>query len=150
LEACANAWANKFVYANLRPHLASWFRQLEDAYPEELLKLKARLRKTPFTTMGVTKNYVSMVPMDQDVLHFVISWFIRGILYFRSVFLLLPFYEFPLRFKLCLRGFFAEDVVDAGKFVFLGFNLFFRPRSGTMLLLKSSWLTHYIAAVQNP
>ncbi len=56
LEAYANAWADKFVDANLQPHLASWLRQLEDEYPEELLKLKARLEKTSFTTMGVTKN----------------------------------------------------------------------------------------------
>jgi hypothetical protein len=40
LEACANVWATKFVDTNLRPHLASWIRQLEDAYPEEFLKLK--------------------------------------------------------------------------------------------------------------
>jgi hypothetical protein len=64
LEACANAWADKFVDANLRPHLASWLQQLEDAYPEELPKLKARLGKTPFTAMGVTKNYVFAAHTD--------------------------------------------------------------------------------------
>jgi hypothetical protein len=58
---------------------------LEDAYPEELLKLKVRLEKTPFTDMGVTKNYVFAAHMDRDILHFVISWFIRSILYFPSV-----------------------------------------------------------------
>jgi hypothetical protein len=26
------------------------------------------------------------------VLHFVISWFIQGIIYFRSIFLVLPFF----------------------------------------------------------
>jgi hypothetical protein len=150
LEACANAWANKFVDANLRPHLASGLRQLEDSYLEELFKLKVRLRKTPFIAMGVTKNYVFVAHTNRDVLHSVISWFIRGILYFHYVLLLFPFYEFSLRFKLCLRGFFARDVVDAGKFVFSSFNLFFRPRSGTMFLLKSSRLTNYIVAVQNP
>ncbi|CAK9278607.1 unnamed protein product [Sphagnum jensenii] len=54
LKAYTNAWADKFVDTNLRPHLASWLLQLEDAYPEELPKLKAHLRKTPFTTMGTT------------------------------------------------------------------------------------------------
>ncbi len=52
LEAYANAWANKFVDTNLRPHLAFWLLQLENAYPKELPKLKARFGKTPFTTMG--------------------------------------------------------------------------------------------------
>ncbi|CAK9253760.1 unnamed protein product [Sphagnum jensenii] len=42
------------------------------------------------------------------------------------------------------------DVADAGKFVFPGFSLFFRPRSGTVLLLNSSRLSHYTAAVLNP
>jgi hypothetical protein len=46
--------------------------------------------------MGVTKNYVFAAHTDWDVLHFVISWFIQGILYFRSLFFLLPFYEFCL------------------------------------------------------
>jgi hypothetical protein len=41
-------------------------------------------------------------------------------------------------------------VADAGKFVFPGFSLFFRPRSGTVLLLNSSRLSHYTAAVLNP
>jgi hypothetical protein len=150
LEACANTWADKFVDANLRPHLASWFQELEDAYPEKLPKLKARFGNTPFTTMGVTKNYVSIAHTDRDVLHSMISWFIRGIFYFYFVFLLLPFYEFSLRFKLCLCGFFIRDGADAGKFVFPGFSLFFPPRSGTVLLLKSSRLTHNTAAVQNP
>ncbi len=85
LEAFANTWADKFVDTNLRPHLASWFRELEDAYPEDLPKLKARLRKMPFTAMGVTKNYVSLTHTNRDVLHSVISWFIRSILYFRSL-----------------------------------------------------------------
>jgi len=98
---------------------------------------------------GVTKNYVSVVHMDRDVLHSVISWFIQSIFYFCSVFLLLPFYEFSFRFKLCLCAFFAGDVVDTGKFVFPGFNLFFRSQSGTVLFLKSSQLTHYTVAIQN-
>jgi len=76
LEAFTNAWADKFVNANLRPHLASWLRELEDAYPEKLPKLKACFGKTPFTIMGVTKNYVSLTHTDRDILHFVISWFI--------------------------------------------------------------------------
>jgi hypothetical protein len=87
---------------------------------EELLKLNARLGKTPFTAMGVTKNYVSMVHIDRDVLHAVISWFIQSIFYFYFLFLLFPFYEFSLRFKLCLCEFFARDVADTGKFVFPG------------------------------
>jgi hypothetical protein len=87
LEANANAWADKFINTNLRPHLASWLLQLEDAYPEELPKLKVRLRKTSFTTMGVTKNYAYAAHTDRDVLHSMISWFIRGIFYFPSVFL---------------------------------------------------------------
>ncbi|CAM6074878.1 unnamed protein product [Sphagnum tenellum] len=120
LEAYGNAWADKFVDTNLRPHLASWLRELEDVYPEELPKLRARLGKTPFTAMGVTRNYVSAAHTDRDVLHSVISWFIRG------------------------------DVADAGKFVFPGFSLFFRPRSGTVLLLNSSRLSHYTAAILNP
>jgi hypothetical protein len=41
-------------------------------------------------------------------------------------------------------------MADAGKFVFPGFSLFFRPRSGTVLLLNSSRLSHYTAAVLNP
>jgi hypothetical protein len=65
-------------------------------------------------------------------------------------FFLLPFYEFSLMFKLCLCGFFVGDVANVGKFVFLGFSLFFQPRSETVLLLKSSRLTHYMAVVQNP
>ncbi len=41
-------------------------------------------------------------------------------------------------------------MADAGKFVFPGFSLFFRPRPGTVLLLNSSRLSHYTAAVLNP
>jgi hypothetical protein len=102
LEAYANAWVDKFVDTNLRPHLASWLLQLEDAYPEKLPKLKARLGKTLFTAMGVTKNYVSAAHTDRDVLHSAISWFIQGILYFPSIFLVFPFYQFCFRFMLCL------------------------------------------------
>jgi hypothetical protein len=40
-------------------------------------------------------------------------------------------------------------VADAGKFVFLGFSLFFRPRSGTVLFLNFSRLSHYTATVVN-
>ncbi len=87
LEAYVNAWANKFVDTNLCPHLASWLLELENAYPEELPKLKAHLGKTSFTAMGVTKNYVSAAHTDRDVLHSLISWFIQGIVYFPSVFL---------------------------------------------------------------
>jgi len=76
LEAYANVWADKFVDANLCPHLASWLRQLEDAYPQELLKLKARLGKMSFIAMGVTKNYVSAAHTNRNVLHSTISWFI--------------------------------------------------------------------------
>ncbi len=150
LEAYANTWANKFVDANLHPHLVSWLRELEDAYPEQLPKLKVCLGKTPFIAMGVTKNYVFVVHTDRDVLHSMISWFIEGILYFYYVFLLFPFNEFSLRFKLCLAPFFVGDVADARKFVFPGFNLFFQPRLGTVLLLKSYRLTQYTKAVQNP
>jgi hypothetical protein len=92
LEAYANIWADKFVDANLRPQLASWLQQLEDAYPEELPELKACFEKTLFTIMGVTNNYVFVAHTDRDVLHFVISWFIQGIIYFRSIFLVLPFF----------------------------------------------------------
>ncbi len=102
LEAYANAWADKFVDTNLHPHLASWLLQLEDAYPKELPKLKARLEKTPFTAMGVTKNYVSTAHTNRNVPCSVISWFIRGILYFPSVFFVFPFYQFCFRFILCL------------------------------------------------
>jgi hypothetical protein len=76
LKAYANAWVDKFVDTNLCPHLASWLLQLEDAYLEELPKFKACLGKTPFTAMGVTKNYVSAVHTDRDVVHSVIFWFI--------------------------------------------------------------------------
>jgi len=75
--------------------------------------------------MGITKNYVFARHMDRNVLHSVISWFIRGILYFWSLFLLLPFYEFCLGFNLCFCEFFIRDVADAGKFVFPDFGLFF-------------------------
>jgi hypothetical protein len=88
LEAYGNAWADKFVDTNLRSCLASWLQELEDVYPKELPKLTARLGKTPFTAMGVTKNYVSAAHTDRDVLHSVIFWFIRGILYISSVFLI--------------------------------------------------------------
>ncbi len=40
-------------------------------------------------------------------------------------------------------------MADAGKFVFLGFSLFFRPQSGTVFLLKSSRLNHYTTTVLN-
>jgi hypothetical protein len=86
----------------LLPSLILGLLQLEDAYPEKLFKFKARLEKTPFTTMGVTKNYVSAAHIDRDVMHSVISWFIRGILYFPSVFLIFPFYQFCFKFILCL------------------------------------------------
>jgi uncharacterized protein YggL (DUF469 family) len=45
---------------------------------------------------------------------------------------------------------FLGDMADARKFVFLGFSVFFRPRSGTMLLLNSSQFGHYMAVVINP
>jgi hypothetical protein len=102
LKAYDNVWADKFVDTNLRPHLASWLQELEDVYPKELPKLTTRLGKTPFTAMGVTRNYVSAAHTDRNVLHFVISWFIRGILYFPSVFLIFPSYPFCFRFILCL------------------------------------------------
>jgi len=44
---------------------------------------------------------------------------------------------------------FPRDVADVRKFVFLGFNLFFRPWSRTVLLLNSSQLSHYTAAILN-
>jgi len=102
LRGYDNVWVDKFVNTNLCPHLASWLLQLEDVYLEKLPKLKARLGKTSFTTMGVTKNYVSAAHTDRDVLHSLISWFIRGILYFPFIFLVLPFYPFCFRFILCL------------------------------------------------
>ncbi len=49
---------------------------------------------------------------------------------------------------MCLCEFFAGDVADAGKFVLPSFSLFLRPRSGIVLLLKSSRLTHYTVAIQ--
>ncbi len=149
LKAYANVWADKFVDTNLRPHLASWLLQLEDAYPKELPKLKARLGKTPFTAMGVTKNYVSVAHTNRDILYSVISWFIRNIIYFPFVFLVFPFYQFCFRFILCLCDPF-QGMWRVWGFVFLGFSLFFRPRSGTMLLLNSSRLSHYMAPVLNP
>jgi hypothetical protein len=72
LEAYLNAWADKFLDANLCPHLVSWLRQVEDAYPEELPKLKACFGKMSFTPMGVTRNYVSTAHTNRDVLHSVI------------------------------------------------------------------------------
>ncbi len=40
-------------------------------------------------------------------------------------------------------------MADAGKFVVPGFSLFFRHRSGTVLLLNFSRLSHYTTAVLN-
>jgi hypothetical protein len=45
---------------------------------------------------------------------------------------------------------FPRDVADAGKFIFLGFSLFFRPQSGTVLFLNFSRLSNYTAPVLNP
>jgi hypothetical protein len=34
-----------------------------------------------------------------------------------------------------------------GQFVFLGYGLFFQPKFGTIILLDSSFVAHYIALV---
>ncbi len=36
LERCADVWATEFVQAHLRPHLASWLRELDSLFPDEL------------------------------------------------------------------------------------------------------------------
>jgi hypothetical protein len=102
LKAYANVWANKFVDTNLRPHFVSWLLQLEDTYPEELPKLTACLEKMPFTAMGVTKNYVYAAHTDRDVLHSVISWFIRDIFTSHLFSLFFSFYQFCFMFIVCL------------------------------------------------
>jgi hypothetical protein len=102
LEAYANVWADKFVDTNLRPHLASWLLQLEDAYPEELPKLKARLEKTPFTAMGVIKNYVFAAHTDRNILHFVILGLFEVFFTSHLFSLFFPFYQFCFKFIVCL------------------------------------------------
>jgi len=49
---------------------------------------------------------------------------------------LFSLFFFFINLKLCLFEFFTGDVVGAGKFVFLGFSLFFWSWSGSVLLLK--------------
>jgi hypothetical protein len=96
LEAYASIWTNKFVNTNLHPQLASWLKELEDAYPKELPLLKVHFGKTSFTIMRVMKNYLSTTHTDRNVLHFMICWFIKGILNFKSIFIVLPFPSFVL------------------------------------------------------
>jgi len=88
--------------------------------------------------------------MDRDVLHSMISWFIRGILYFPSVFLVFSLLSISFQVHNVFMWSFPGDVVNAGKFVFLGFNMFFQLRSRTVLLLNSSRLSHYTVPILNP
>lgn len=63
LEVYIDSWAERFVNTNLCPYLTSCIKKFQDAFPEELPLQKARLGRTPFTTMGVTKNYECNVQM---------------------------------------------------------------------------------------
>jgi len=80
--------------------------------------------------MGVTKNYVSAAHTDRNVLHSVISWFIRDILYFPFVFLVFSLLSVLFQVHSVFVWSFPRDVADVGKFVFPGFSLFFQPWSG--------------------
>ncbi len=51
---------------------------------------------------------------------------------------------------MCLCDPFQEMWPMQGNLFSPGFSLFFRPRSGTVLLLNSSRLSHYTAPVLNP
>jgi hypothetical protein len=40
-------------------------------------------------------------------------------------------------------GSFTQEIWSGGHFVFLGYNVFFQPQHSSIILLKSSWLSHY-------
>ncbi len=78
LEWSADAWATKFVETNLRPQLASWLRELNSFFPEELPFSTCRVGRSCFTAMAVTENYQSTPHTDKDLCNSVISWFLEG------------------------------------------------------------------------
>ncbi len=73
-----DVWATEFVQANLRPHLASWLRELDSLFLEELPFATSRVGRSPFTAMAATENYRSMPHMDRDLSNSVIAWFLEG------------------------------------------------------------------------
>jgi hypothetical protein len=73
-----DVWAIKFVQVNLHPHLASWLRELDSLFPEELPFATFRVGRSPFTTMAVTENYRSTPHTNRDLSNSVIAWFLEG------------------------------------------------------------------------
>jgi hypothetical protein len=103
-----------------------WFKALKDAYTKKLPLLKACFGRTSFTVMGVTENYVSTTHTYQDVLHFMICWFIKDIFNFKSIFIILPFPSFVLGLNYVCVNFVGEHSIWKAIF-YLGFSLFFQP-----------------------
>jgi len=66
------------VQVNLHPHLASWLRELDSLFPEELPFATFRVGRSPFTTMAVTENYCSTPHTNRDLSNSVIAWFLEG------------------------------------------------------------------------
>jgi hypothetical protein len=78
LERSADAWATKFVQTNLSPQLASWLRELDNFFPEELPFGTCRVGRSCFIAMAITENYQSTPHIDRDLCNSVISWFLEG------------------------------------------------------------------------
>jgi hypothetical protein len=66
------------VQTNLHPQLASWLRELDSLFPEELPFGTCRMRRSYFTAMAITENYQSTPHTDRDLSNSMISWFLEG------------------------------------------------------------------------
>ena len=64
---------------NLDDHFKSWMDHLRDMADPEVPKLLGRLGCTPFTTMGLTKNFWAYPHLDpEDCTSSFILWFEKG------------------------------------------------------------------------
>jgi hypothetical protein len=158
LERCANVWATEFVQANLRSHLASWLRELDSLFPEELPFGTSRVGRSYFTAMVITKNYHSTPHTDRDLSNSVISWFLEGKCSFphASVFLRPKFSKknnckTPSLQHNCELGCWSRiwEVRSGGQFAFPTHQMFFQPRHGTVILFWSTWLQHCTIPIQD-
>jgi len=67
----------------LQPAFASWIQQLEDLHYKTIPRNYGRIGDTPFSHMGITKNYWTPPHKDEDdsKMGFIL-WFTKGIFLF--------------------------------------------------------------------
>ncbi len=151
LEVYIDSWAERFVNTNLCPYLTSCIKKFQDAFPEELPLQKARLGRTPFTTMGVTMNYecnVKMMTFYIQSLHGSSKVIIFSFWVILEIVLSL-FSKFCCQLRLCLCKIWQGREREVGRLVFKGFSCFSDPNFETIILLQSSQLKNYTTNVRD-